>query len=277
VKTVFFGSGIYTIPIVEMLKKHGLVYSVTTEKEEKLIGYLKKNNIPFLSSNLKSQKSIQIIKEIKPDIGVLASYGALIPELIIENFKFGILNIHPSLLPKYKGPSPIQTTILNGDKTTGVTIIKLDDKIDHGPIAMQEKVELKGNETAGHLKNKLFAKGSQMMEKLLEKIERGEKIEFENQNHSEESFTSKVTRQNGFVNISNTPKSETLEKMIRAYFPWPGVWTQFKLYGKERRIKLLPEQKIQVEGKKVMKLSEFVNGYQKEGRLLLLQLGLSAF
>lgn len=273
-KILFFGSGTYTIPIIEVLKKHNLILIVTTEKEGSYINYLKKQNIPFVSSTLKNKKDIGKIFNYKPTMAVLASYGAIIPKLIINNYNLSILNIHPSLLPIYKGPSPVQTAILNGDKITGVTIIKLDEQVDHGPIAMQKKVSLTGQETSESLKKDLFLVGSKMIDDLLKKIEKGEEIKFQDQDHKKEIFTSKVKRTNGFIDSNNPPDKNIITRMIRAFYPWPGVWTEAFLYNKKRRIKLLPNNKIQVEGKKVMAYKEFENGYQKEGKDLLVKLSL---
>lgn len=274
-KAVFFGSGTYTFAVIEMLKKHNLQLVVTTEKSGPFINFLKKENFPFITSDMKNEDDIQKIFALKPDIGVLASYGAFIPEkLLIFNSKLLILNIHPSLLPKYKGPSPIQTTILNGDKQTGVTVIKLDNQIDHGPIAQQKEVKLEGSETTKELKDKLFSIGAEMVNKILTRIENGESIEFKEQDHSKELFTKKITREDGFVDSVKPPQPEVLKSMIRAYYPWPGVWTEFPLFGKIRRIKLLPENKVQVEGKNIMTEKEFVNGYQSDGKVLLNKLGM---
>lgn len=273
---IFFGSGIYTIPIIKRLKKHGLVLVVTTEREGEFLHYVKKERLPYLVSDLKSVQDIEKIKNLHPALGILASYGAIIPKKVLNLFPLGILNIHPSLLPKYKGPSPIQSTILAGEQKTGVSIIKLDEEIDHGPIVAQERVMLKGDETTENLKKKLFGLGGSMIEQIIKKLENGEKIFATPQNHSKESFTEKISRENGHIDVNYPPKPDLLKKMIRAYYPWPSVWTKYSLFDNTRRIKLLPNNKIQVEGKRVMSLKEFVNGYQESGKKLLEQLGLSS-
>lgn len=275
-KIVFFGSGKYTIPIIEILIKHGLRFVITTETESSFINYLKKQNIPFISSDLKNKKDINSLIDLKMDIGILASYGSILPELIIENCKLGIFNIHPSLLPKYKGPSPIQAAILNGDKQTGVTIIKLDKEIDHGPIAGQKIVKLNGDETMDDLTNKLFSIGAEMTGTLLTKIENGETLNVAGQNHSKTVFTSKITRLSGFIDITKPPSPAIIERMIRAYYPWPGIWITYPLHEKEKRIKLLPGQKFQVEGKNIMSEKEFVNGYGKQACEILGKLGFAS-
>ncbi len=271
---IFFGSGDYVIPIVEKLKNYNLQLVITTEKTGPLTQFLQKENIPFLQSNFKNEADIQQIASLHPTIAILASYGAIIPKRVIDLFPLGILNIHPSLLPKYKGPSPIQTTILKGDTQTGVSIIKLDEQVDHGPILAQEVVQLRGDETSKSLIHSLFAKGAEMIESLLGKIEAGETLTATSQDHSKEVFTVKMSREDGFIDFHNPPSSEQLDRMIRAYYPWPGVFFTAKIGGKEKRIKLLPDKKIQIEGKREMNFKDFMNGYQPEGQQILEQLQL---
>ena len=266
-KTVFFGSGEYTIPVVKMLQNHGLGLVVTTETEGKFYDYLKENSIPHLVTHLKTPEDIAKIKEIEAEIGVLGSYGALVPNKVIQAFPHGIINIHPSLLPIYKGPSPVQYAIKNGDKTTGVTIISLDDQIDHGVILSQKEYPLNGTETLEDLKKELFKIGSEMIEELLKKPENGKKLEGIEQDHSKEVFTFKITREDGKIDPQNPPSN--LNNLIRAFYPWPGVWFETIFAGKNRRFKLLPEGKIQMEGKNIMTYKDFMNGYGEEGRELV--------
>ncbi len=268
-KVVFFGSGYYVIPIIEVLKTKGLSLVVTTESEGKLLSYLKSNNIPHLCSHLKNPDDIQKIENLKPDIGVLASYGAILPKKILELFPEGILNVHPSLLPKFKGPSPIQFTILSGDKETGVSIIILDDKVDHGPIALQEKIQLDGSETFQSLLENLFSKGAELVDQVL-KIKNPD---FTAQDDSQESWSYKIKKTDGEIELNNPPKPEELDRKIRAYFPWPGVFFTSNIGGKKKYIKLLPEHQIQVEGKNPMDFKSFKNGYGKEALDILEKLG----
>lgn len=280
-KIIFFGSGSYSIPVIKMLTSHGLKLVLTTETDGELIEYLESNQIPFLSTKVTEDKQISKkelwskVQDIKPDLGILASFGAIIPQYIIDIFPHGIWNIHPSLLPQYKGPSPIQYTLLSDDTKTGVTIITLDDQIDHGPILAQESLTLKETHTTEELKHTLFAKGSEMIETLVEKLEKGENITSIPQDHTKETWTEKIVKQDGQIDLESPPSPKMLDKMIRAYFPWPGVLLYWKTKnGKTKIVKLLPEGKIQVEGKKEMQYKEFVNGYQEEGELLLKKLNL---
>ncbi len=271
--TVFFGTGEYTIPVIEMLKSRGLVMVVTTDTAGAVAKYSRKNNIPLLVSNLKNSFDLAAVRALHPSLGVLASYGAIVSQDVIDIFPKGILNIHPSLLPKYKGPSPIQNAILNGDTVTGVSIILLDSEVDHGPVVLQREVRLQGDETTEDLKNSLFFLGSEM---VCEIIDKQGVIKSTAQDKTWESFTNKIVSRDACIDIKNPPDVKVLDRMIRAYHPAPGVFFETELLGKIRRIKLLPGNKIQIEGKRVMSYIDFVNGYLDEGHKILSQLNLSS-
>ena len=271
-KIVFFGSGDYVIPIVEKLKTHGLELVVTTEPQGKFTDYLKKENIPYIYSKLKKEEDTGKVLGSNTTLGILASYGAIIPKKIIDFFPLGILNIHPSLLPKYKGPSPVQFTILNGDKVGGVSIIKLDDKVDHGPIILQKEVILEGNETLQTLTKKLFYEGSNLIEKIVQKIENGEYFEEHLQDEKNEVWTKKITKPDGKIDLLKPLSVSELNRRIRAFFPWPGVYLTASINKSPKNVKLLPQNKIQVEGKNVMSYKDFINGYP-EGKEILEKLG----
>ncbi len=280
-RVVFFGSGEYVIPIIEKIRKKGLEFVVTTEKEREgepiplLISYLKRENIPYISSNLSTPDDIEKLKLYAPTLGILASYGAILKQDIIDLFIYGIFNIHPSLLPKYRGPSPIQSTILNNDIKTGVSIIRLNDKVDQGPLLTQKEIELKDDENYYDLRKRLFEIGADMIALLLEELRQNDHLVETPQEETNEPYTQKVTRQNGFIDLKNPPSPQTIQQMIKAYYPWPGVFVKTIIGGTEKIIKLLPDGKIQVEGKNPMTLKDFANGYQSEGREILDALSLA--
>ena len=291
---VFFGSSKYVIPIIEVLRKNfDLKLIITTERNptDSITYYSIKHKVPYLSttslsiSNLKSY-----IINLKSPLAILASFGAIIPEEILNIFPKGIINIHPSLLPKYRGPTPVQTAILNGDNTTGLTIIKLDEQVDHGPILAQVKEPILENDTAESLYERLFKLSASSIVRTIELYLKG-KIELRQQNHVKATFTKRLSRVDGYVDISKlkTQNSKLLNRMIRAYHPWPGVWTNIQTTTNKQllttkktsevsnqklevRIKFLPEKKIQVEGKKPMSYNDFINGYPKIGKEILTKL-----
>lgn len=263
---VFFGSSSYVIPIIEILKKNfELKLVLTTERSGGAVpSFCKQNKIEFLSvSSLKDQNTQHLILSAKAPVAVLADFGLIIPKNILNTFSKGIINLHPSLLPKYRGPTPVQTAILNGDKITGISIMKLDEQIDHGPLLAQEKEEILDTDTAESLYKRLFAKGANLLPIILNKY-LGGSLNPIPQNDKNATFTKSLTRQHGHIEISKIKDQKSkleLERKIKAYFPWPGTWTQLRIKDKLLRIKLLPENKLQVEGKKPVSYKDFLNGY----------------
>lgn len=132
-KIVFFGSSYYVLPVIEKLKKtFEIEIVITTEKELKnpIIAYCKKKQLPYLSvSSLSNQEFNSILINLNSNLAVLADFGLILPNTVLNKFAKGILNIHPSLLPKYRGPTPVQSAILNNEKKTGVSIIKLGKSV----------------------------------------------------------------------------------------------------------------------------------------------------
>tara|TARA_B100001741_G_scaffold147660_1_gene121856 strand:+ start:27 stop:677 length:651 start_codon:yes stop_codon:yes gene_type:complete len=200
---------------------------------------------------------------------------------------YGVINIHPSLLPKYRGPSPISSCIINGEKITGVTIMKMVKELDAGPILYQEKIEIDFNLNSDELGIKLFEIGTSKINKLFSKNTIHEIIESE-QNHSQASFTKIVKKNDGQINW--TEDIQLIYRKFKAYYSWPGIytyWNNKRIIFKEFTIELqnscdinpgkileLKNDKlivsaqggkicisdIQMEGGKSMKSSVFVNG-----------------
>ncbi len=183
---------------------------------------------------LKKDKRFLMVKDIqeKPDVSVLASYSRILLADELKAIPHGILNLHPSLLPKYRGPSPVQTAILNGEKQTGVTIIKMDEKIDHGPIVAQSKEIILPADTAETLYQRLFTTGAETLMTILPEYLEG-KIELQAQDHSQATYSKKFSREDGQINWQKPAKH--LDRFIRAMFPWPGAWTEIRDTRDERR------------------------------------------
>ncbi len=275
-KIVFFGSGWYTLPVIEKLIPHGLDLVITTESDPKsqFLKFCDVNNIRHITATKASELKNSINEVAHHNVAVLASYGALVPNEIIAAFPEGIINIHPSLLPKYKGPSPIQYQLLNGEETVGVTLIRLDDQVDHGPILSQQPYTLQGNETSEDLLSLLFEIGGNLVVEQIEKLERGEKLMEIHQDHDKESWSYKIEKKDGMIDLEKIPERDKIKNMIRAFYPWPGVWFVSEIKNQKLRIKLLPENRIQVEGKNPMNYKDFVNGFGEEGSKLLQNLNL---
>ncbi len=275
-KLVFFGSSKYVLPIIQVLKDNfDLALVITTEKNpiDAIPSTCIKNKIPYISVfnlhdlNLKSK-----ILNLKSDLAVLADFGLIIPQDILNLFSKGIINLHPSLLPKYRGPSPVQAAILNGDKKTGISIIKLDEKMDHGPILFQKEENISEFDTTENVYEKLFKIGSKYLYQAIKQYTNSQALT--PQDNSKATFTSLLKKSDGSIDIESPPPVERIKTMIRAYFPWPGVWFKWKMEnGKWKILKLLPNEEIQVEGKKPMSYKDFMNGYA-EGMEILEKLNL---
>lgn len=279
-KIVFFGASKYVIPTIQLLHANfDLCLVVTTERnpEDTVPAYCRANNIPYLSIKKFDFAVLEEVKKYSATLGVLAYFGVLLPKAVLEVFPKGILNIHPSLLPQYRGPTPVQSAILDGRTETGVTIIKLDDQMDHGPILGQVKEPIMQNDTTPDLHARLFKKGAEMLSQIIPDYING-KIKLVEQEDDKATFTKKdFTRQDGYFDIANPPAKDQLDRMIRAYFPWPGVWTKFKVLhspssgqesSKFKVVKFLPQQKLQMEGGKPMSVKDFLNGYPEMKEVL---------
>ncbi|HUZ93111.1 MAG TPA: methionyl-tRNA formyltransferase [Candidatus Paceibacterota bacterium] len=219
------------------------------------------------------------ISRVKPDFAVVAAYSKIIPKAVIELFPKGIIGVHPSLLPKYRGASPIQSAILGGETETGVTLYMLDEKVDHGPILAQSNLSAKGGSASGgksqifppkadppraenltyiELHDELAKLGGKLLVETLLKFERGE-IKPQPQDETKATYTKKFTGQDGFVSESdlqsaqndNSKKAAEIDRKIRALNPEPGAYTM----QNGKRMKLL-EATIQNERLMLKKVQE---------------------
>ena len=134
----------------------------------------------------------------------------------------------------------------------------LDNKLDHGPLLAQEKADILPTDTGKSLYQRLFAQSAEILLPTLTKYLQNE-LTPKPQDESQATYTKPLTKESGFVTIDNPPAN--LVNIIKAYYPWPGVWTKMMLFGKEKIVKLLPENMLQVEGKKPMSVKDFLNGY----------------
>ena len=216
----------------------------------------KEFSIPIIQPLKLTDKNIaQQIKRLKPDAFVVASYGQILPKAILDIPKYGSVNIHASLLPKYRGASPIQSAILYKEKYTGVTLMVMNEKLDEGDILAQAKVKIGVKETANELNIKLAKIGAELLHQVLH-LWVNKRIKPRKQLRSKATYAKKLTKDSGYINWKKPPKN--LESMIRAFYPWPSVWTNYN--GKI--LKLLPEGKVQLEGKQPVKLTDFKHGHK---------------
>ncbi len=244
----------------------------------------------FQPNSLKNSKTITKILSYKPDIIVTVAYGQFLPKKLLRK----TINLHPSLLPKYRGPSPIQSTILAGDKYTGVSIMCSDEKIDHGPILIQETIKIHKKDNFETLSNKLAVLGAKLLNKTISRYLNGDVVP-QKQNHQKATICKLINKSDG--NLDFQKSASILERQIRAYFPWPSVYFRTKINNQEKLIKLLETKvqkqpnpkirigelysqnkkdlyinckkdclqilKLQIEGKNPIKAFDFINGYLK--------------
>jgi len=295
-KIIFIGTSEFgAIILKELTKKYKPVLAITSP--DKPAGRkqiltpppvktsAQKHSIPLLQP-LKIANCKLKIRNLKPDLIIVAAYGQIIPKEILDIPQYGSLNVHPSLLPKYRGPSPIQTAILKGDKKTGVTIFLMDKKIDHGKIISSSQFSIFNKKISyPELSKKLAKLGAELLIKTIPKWIKGE-IKPQVQDESKATYTKILKKEDGKINWSES--AENIERKIRAFEPWPGTftfWRKKRLKITEVEIKDLNKnltpgktfkennllcvkckdksliiKKIQPEGKKPMNSEEFLKG-----------------
>lgn len=208
------------------------------------------------------------IRNLRPDLIILAAYGKILSKHILDIPRYGSLNVHPSLLPKFRGPSPIQSAILSGDKKTGVTIMLMNEKLDEGDIVSFQDYPLSGSETYETLHNALAETGADLLIKTMPDWISG-KIKAISQDNTKATYTKILKKEDGKIDWSKP--ANFIERQIRAYNPWPGT---FDIYnGKTLKIlkaevvneRLIIKQ-IQPEGKKPMDFNDFLLGHKDYNR-----------
>ena len=232
-KMIFMGSSDYGMPVLKnLIAENFNIVSVYTKSDPITKIKLKQSNpieslaisnqIPVHLPKKIDEKEIDLLTKIAPDIIIVAAYGLYLPPKIIDLPKFGCLNIHPSLLPKYRGPSPVISTILSDEKATGVSIIKINNKLDAGPMLKSQIVNRICNETAYDLTKRLFSIGSEL---LIDIIPRWIKNEISpiSQKESDATFTKKITKSDGEIKWNLSSKEIYLKTL--AYNPWPKTYS----------------------------------------------------
>jgi methionyl-tRNA formyltransferase len=235
IKILFFGTSEFAIPTLEALVREGYEIAAVITNPDEPVGRKKVLTPPPVKiaaqnlgldilqfSSLKTE-SLKL-KIPDADVGIVASYGKIIPAEIINLPRHGTINIHPSLLPKYRGPTPIQSTILNGEKETGITIIKIDEEVDHGQILTASQWPITDGGTYKELEGKLAKSGAELLIKILPDY-LADRIELQPQDHLQATFTKKFTRDDAKIDWNKT--AEEIDCQIRALNPEPGTWTMW--------------------------------------------------
>ena len=190
---------------------------------------------------MKDEEVIAKIKEINPDLIVVVAYGKILPKEIIDIPKYGIINVHSSLLPKYRGASPIHSAILNGDKESGVSIMYIEEGLDSGDVILKETCEITEDDTLGTLHDRLKELGAIGLEKALKLIEVGE-VKAEKQDDSKATFVKPITKEQAKIDWNNA--KEVIFNQIRGLNPFPGAYTHNE---KNENIKIYKSEKLEKE------------------------------
>ncbi len=179
----------------------------------------------FQPQSLRNKYEVQQLANHAPDLLVVVAFGLILPSDVLKIPKFGCLNIHPSLLPRYRGPSPVTSAILAGDEETGVTIMLMNEGIDSGPILAQQSVTIDPQDTAGSLQDRLSTVGADLLLRTLpEWIE--QKLVPVRQNNERASYTQTIRKQDGRLDWQLS--AVELDRRVRAYYPWPGCHTYWR-------------------------------------------------
>ena len=231
---VFFGTPDFAVPTLEALIKKGYNIKAVVTQPDKPKGRSKElcmppvkecallHNIPVIQPiKVRTPEFVEEIRSYDPDVIVVVAFGRILVKDIIDMPRFGCVNVHSSLLPKYRGAAPIQWAIVNGDKESGVTTMLMDEGLDTGDILMQEKVVLDTKETGGSLFDKLAIIGANLLIKTLEGLAEGT-VTRTPQNDLHASHVDMIKKEDGKIDFSHGAKE--IECLIRGFNPWPGTY-----------------------------------------------------
>lgn len=225
---------------------------------------------------LKTDQLVEMIEEAKPTFLLVVGFGAILRQAVLDTVAGQVLNIHPSYLPKYRGPAPVVEAILDGAKETGVSLMEIDQKMDHGGILAQERYLLRGDERPDELYNQLIKMGVNL---FLDNIEAylNDNLTLTPQNDYEATITHFVKKEAGLLTLDKSPAE--MERMVRAYQNWPRTWFMYR----DKRLlvdkvhlhagKLVLDQ-VQLEGSRACSFQDFCNGQRVKPETMYQRLGL---
>jgi methionyl-tRNA formyltransferase len=236
VRTIFLGSGQFAVPILAAAAEHrSLELAAVVTAPPRPVGrrqepaatpvgeWAAERGLPLLTpGRLRDEDSVASLRELSPELLVLADYGQIVPQAVLELPRHGALNLHPSLLPRHRGAAPIQAAILAGDDETGVTLMLMDAGLDSGPIVAQAKQRLVGSETAPDLEELLAIRAAELLGESLPGWLTGS-IPAHPQPSEGVTMTRPLRREDGRLDASTRPASE-IERRVRALQPWPGTF-----------------------------------------------------
>jgi methionyl-tRNA formyltransferase len=226
----------------------------------------------YQPERIRDPEAVERLRALAPDVIVVVAYGQIIPPSILALARLGVLNVHASLLPRHRGASPVAHAILAGDDITGVTIMRMDEQLDHGPILASREVEINRGEDAAHLTERLAKVGAEVLVETMARLERDrDRVETRAQEESAATVAPRLHKQDGELDWDR-PAADIV-RAVRAFTPWPGVTLPFR----GRRVKVLeahsregsapPGEVVKVEG-------DWVYVGTREGILVLMKVQL---
>ena len=266
-KIVFMGTPDFAVPVLSSLLQSEHTVSLVVTQPDREKGRGKKvvsspvkevaveNHIPvFQPERVKEKEAVERLREEEADLFVVVAFGQLLSEEILRMPKYGCVNVHASLLPKYRGASPIQWAIAMGEEVTGITTMKMDIGMDTGDILLKEEVKIEEEETGESLFLKLSEIGGPLLLKTIEKLEDGS-LQPVTQDDSEATYAPILRKEMGKIDWSEDAK--TIRQKVFAFYPWPGTYTTYG--GKLLKIgqaKVLEEETDKAEAGTILRTSE---------------------
>ena len=306
-KVIFMGTPDFSVGTLHALVEagHEVVLAVTQPDKPKGRGKAMQappvkeaalaHHIPvYQPKRIREPQCVEYLKTIPADVIVVVAFGQILPKEILEMPRYGCINVHASLLPKYRGAAPIQWAVIDGEKETGVTTMQMDEGLDTGDMMMRTVVTLAEDETGGSLFDRLSEEGAKLLIRTLEAVEKGTVV-YEKQDSSASTYAKMIRKDLG--RIDWTMEAEAIERLVRGLNPWPSAYT--KLNGKTLKIwkaevlpgeegspgmvtavtrdailvgtgkGLLAMKEIQLEGKKRMSTEAFLRGFEVQPGFLL--------
>lgn len=276
-KIIFFGTSEFAVPSLEALSRDSRfeIAAVVTQPDRPVGRHATVTPPPVklaaqrlgISTILQPEKISELQAasyQLQVDAFVVVSYGKILPQWLLDFPKHGAVNVHGSLLPRWRGASPIQAATAAGDEKTGVTIMKLDAEMDHGPILAQAEEKILATDTGGSLHDRLAILGAKTLPDILAGTLDGN-IAPKEQDHALATSCKTLTREDGRLDF--TKPAQEIERLVRAYDPWPGTWTEVE--GKRMKIlsvRVVSNEKLEIislqpEGGSAMSASEYVRGH----------------
>lgn len=304
-RVIFMGTPDFAVATLEEIIKAGHEVVLVVSQPDKAVGRSKALKYTpvkacalahgievYQPERVREESCVEYLRGYEPDIIIVEAFGQIIPKAILDMPRFGCVNVHASLLPKYRGAAPIQWAVINGDTVTGVTTQRMAEGIDTGDMIMKQEVIIREDETGGSLFDRLSKTGAKLCVKTMEAIEAGTAV-YTPQDESMATHTKKIYKELGSIDWSKDAKS--IECLIRGLDPWPSAYTRLD----DRTLKIWKAQvipanfgdapgcivkveknrilvqtgegtlsllEVQLEGKKRMPVEAFLNGYEvKEG------------